>query len=44
MKLITGRSGTGKSTYCMNEIKKYVEESFDKPLIYIVPEQEDLTF
>ena len=39
MKLITGRSGTGKSTYCMNEIKKYVEESFDKPLIYIVPEQ-----
>jgi len=39
MKLITGRSGTGKSTYCMNEIKKYVEEAFDKPLIYIVPEQ-----
>ncbi len=39
MKLITGRSGTGKSTYCMNEIKKCVEESFDKPLIYIVPEQ-----
>ena len=39
MKLITGRSGTGKSTYCMNEIKKYVEEAFTKPLIYIVPEQ-----
>ena len=39
MKLITGRSGTGKSTYCMNEIKKYVLEAFDKPLIYIVPEQ-----
>ena len=39
MILITGRSGTGKSTYCMNEIKKYVEQAFDKPLIYIVPEQ-----
>lgn len=39
MKLITGRCGTGKSTYCMNEIKKYVQEAFDKPLIYIVPEQ-----
>lgn len=39
MKLITGRSGTGKSTYCMNEIKKYVNEAFSKPLIYIVPEQ-----
>jgi len=39
MKLITGRSGTGKSTYCMSEIKKYVNEAFSKPLIYIVPEQ-----
>ena len=39
MKLITGRSGTGKTTYCMNEIKKYVLQDYDKPLIYIVPEQ-----
>lgn len=39
MKLITGRSGTGKSIYCMNEIKKYVLEAYDRPLIYIVPEQ-----
>lgn len=39
MRLILGRSGSGKSFYCMNEIKKYDEEAFNKPLIYIVPEQ-----
>ena len=39
MKLILGRSGSGKSTYCMNEIKKYEQEAYTKPLIYIVPEQ-----
>lgn len=39
MRLILGRSGSGKSLYCMNEIKKYDEEAFSKPLLYIVPEQ-----
>ena len=39
MRLILGRSGSGKSLYCMKEIKKYDEEAFSKPLLYIVPEQ-----
>ena len=39
MRLVLGRSGSGKTTYCMNEIKKFEQEAFSKPLIYIVPEQ-----
>ena len=39
MRLILGRSGSGKTTYCMNEIKKFEQEAFSKPLLYIVPEQ-----
>lgn len=42
MKLIYGRSGSGKSFYCMNEIKKCIEQDFGKTLIYIVPEQYSL--
>jgi hypothetical protein len=33
MKFILGRSGSGKTTHCLNEIKKYIEQDFDKPLI-----------
>ena len=43
MKLIIGRAGYGKSYYCMNEIKQNLEEAYDGPLIYIVPEQFALT-
>ncbi|MBR6253438.1 MAG: helicase-exonuclease AddAB subunit AddB [Clostridia bacterium] len=39
MKFILGRSGTGKSTLCMNQIKETIDSGFDKPVIYIVPEQ-----
>ena len=39
MRLILGRSGSGKTTFCMNEVKKYDAEAFSKPLLYIVPEQ-----
>lgn len=39
MRIITGRAGYGKSYYCMNEIKQNLEEGYDGPLIYIVPEQ-----
>ena len=39
MKFILGRSGTGKSTLCMNQIKEAINSGFDKPIIYIVPEQ-----
>lgn len=42
MKLVYGRSGSGKSYYCMNEIKECIENGFDKTLIYIVPEQYSL--
>ena len=43
MKIVYGRSGTGKSYYVMNEIKKNVEDSFQGPLLYIVPEQFSLS-
>jgi len=39
MKFVIGRSGTGKTTYCLNEIKENLNNNFDKPLILIVPEQ-----
>lgn len=39
MRVIQGRSGSGKSYFCMNEIKEEIEKSYDGPLIYIVPEQ-----
>ncbi len=43
MKLVYGRAGTGKSFYCMNEIKNYIENNSNKILIYIVPEQYSLS-
>ena len=43
MKLVLGRSGSGKSYYCMNEIKKCLGEAYDGPLLYMVPEQFSLT-
>ncbi len=40
MRLILGRSGSGKTKYAMEEVKKWEEEgAYTKPLIYIVPEQ-----
>lgn len=39
MRLVLGRCGSGKTTFCMNEIKKFDSEAFSKPLLYIVPEQ-----
>ena len=43
MKIVTGRSGSGKSYYCMNEMKQALEEGTDCPLLYVVPEQFSLT-
>ncbi len=43
MKLVYGRAGTGKSFYCMNEIKFYTQNNTTKTLIYIVPEQYSLS-
>ena len=39
MRVIRGRSGSGKSYFCMNEIKEQLASSYEGPLIYIVPEQ-----
>jgi ATP-dependent helicase/nuclease subunit B len=39
MKFITGRCGSGKTTYCLNEIKNCLEQGCTQPMIYIVPEQ-----
>lgn len=42
MKLVYGRAGSGKSYYCMNEIKKNIENDVSNTMIYIVPEQYSL--
>lgn len=42
MKLVYGRAGSGKSYYCMNEIKENIENKVSNTLIYIVPEQYSL--
>ena len=38
IRFIYGRAGSGKSTFCLNEIKEKISEDKNK-LIYIVPEQ-----
>ena len=43
MKIVYGRSGSGKSYYLMNEIKENIESYYKGPLLYIVPEQFSLT-
>lgn len=39
LRFILGRAGSGKSYYCLNDMKKKLENKFDKQLILIVPEQ-----
>ncbi|BBI34742.1 helicase-exonuclease AddAB subunit AddB [Cohnella abietis] len=40
LRLITGRSGSGKTTYCLDEIRgKLLQDSQGAPLILLVPEQ-----
>ena len=39
IKFIYGRAGTGKSKFCINEIKKNVNGEADNKLILLVPEQ-----
>ncbi|MBQ9314364.1 MAG: exodeoxyribonuclease V subunit gamma [Clostridia bacterium] len=43
MRLVYGRAGSGKSYYCMNQIKENIENEVSKTLIYIVPEQYSLS-
>ena len=39
IRFIYGRAGTGKSKYCINEIKDKIDENADNKLILLVPEQ-----
>lgn len=39
LKLIYGRAGSGKSTYCLENIKERVSDKEKSPLILIVPDQ-----
>lgn len=39
LRIIYGRAGSGKSTYCLNEIKSELEKEDSRPLILLVPEQ-----
>ncbi|OOM11071.1 helicase-exonuclease AddAB subunit AddB [Clostridium saccharobutylicum] len=39
IRFIYGRAGTGKSEFCINEIKKKIQKNEDYKLILLVPEQ-----
>ena len=39
LKIIYGRAGSGKSTFCINQIKKKINNSPTNKLILLVPEQ-----
>lgn len=43
LKIIYGRSGTGKSTYIFNEIAKKIEYKSSKKIYIITPEQFSFT-
>ena len=39
LRFIYGRSGTGKSHFCLNNIKEEIDKGVSNKLILIVPEQ-----
>lgn len=40
LRFVIGRSGTGKTTYCLNEIRQQLrEQPYGPPLVLLVPEQ-----
>ncbi len=39
LRLIYGRAGSGKSQFCLNEIKQRIDQKFNKTLVLLVPEQ-----
>ncbi|WP_442599116.1 helicase-exonuclease AddAB subunit AddB [Neobacillus sp. D3-1R] len=40
VRLLIGRSGTGKTTFCFNEMKSHLKEKPEgNPIIYLVPDQ-----
>ncbi|NMA66198.1 MAG: helicase-exonuclease AddAB subunit AddB, partial [Clostridiaceae bacterium] len=39
LKIVYGRAGSGKTTYCLNELKKRIESGNQGKIIFLVPEQ-----
>lgn len=39
LRFIYGRAGSGKSTFCLEDIKRKIEKGAENPLILLVPEQ-----
>ena len=39
LRIVYGRAGSGKTHFVLNEIKSRIEESSDKKLVLVVPEQ-----
>ncbi len=39
LRLIYGRAGSGKTRFCLEEIKNRIQEGADHQLVYLVPEQ-----
>ena len=39
LRFVLGRSGIGKTTYMLNEIKKRVQDNETSPVVLLVPEQ-----
>lgn len=39
LRLIYGRAGSGKTRFCLEEIKTRIQENTGRPLVYLVPEQ-----
>jgi len=42
LKIVYGRAGSGKTAYCLNEIREELKSGSNHPLILIVPEQYSL--
>ncbi len=39
LRFVYGRAGSGKSTFCLEDIKRKIEKGAENPLILLVPEQ-----
>mgnify|MGYP001415185581 FL=1 len=39
LKIVYGRAGSGKTTYCLNELKNRIESGREGKIVFIVPEQ-----
>ena len=40
IQFVYGRAGSGKTTFCLNKVKEYINETnLDKKIFVIVPEQ-----